>query len=221
MNTPRLLLDRRASRRRAHPQTKDSIVPHQPGLKHLAYDFDAHNFHCAHHTKFEQRRQAQDGRQGIGTVLCHSVHAPYRPYLGTVCSQKLDRIGATGYMVLRLLMWSPADWRLHGCSASPARKGNFPNTALGCTLGTIYNWSSHLKAVSRGATGRYQGGSVRPPECPDGRWTAPTESPGRVKGQWEDESAGRQRCGVVVAPLKRKSRQHAKFCSTTRGARVV
>ena len=142
-------------------------------------------------------------------------------YLGTVCSQKLDRIGATGYMVLRLLMWSPADWRLHGCSASPARKGNFPNMALGCTLGTIYNWSSHLKAVSRGATGRYQGGSVRPPECPDGRWTAPTESPGRVKGQWEDESAGRQRCGVVVAPLKRKSRQHAKFCSTTRGARVV
>ena len=47
--------------------------------------------------KYLRRRQAQDGRQGVGTTLSHFVQA-IDPILGPY-SQALDRIGATGIMV--------------------------------------------------------------------------------------------------------------------------
>ena len=52
-------------------------------------------------------------------------------------------------MVLRLLMWSPADRRLHGCSASLARRGKFPNRV---------HWEQLFFTLRRswGAIGRYQ-----------------------------------------------------------------
>ena len=53
-----------------------------------------------------RRRQAQDDQKGIGIVSNHLVPAidlPLGPW-----SQELDRIGANGIMVIRILMWSPA-----------------------------------------------------------------------------------------------------------------
>ena len=47
-----------------------------------------------------RRRPAQNGRKGIGTILSYFVHA-IDPIMGPG-SQKLDRIGANGYMVVRL-----------------------------------------------------------------------------------------------------------------------
>ena len=52
-------------------------------------------------------------------------------------------------MVLRLLMWSPADRRLHGCSASPRES---------CVRRELFLVNHLLFTLwrSRGATGRYQ-----------------------------------------------------------------
>ena len=53
-----------------------------------------------------RRRQAQDGRKGIGIIFCHFVPAfdlPLGPW-----SQKLDHIGASGIIVIRIPKWSPA-----------------------------------------------------------------------------------------------------------------
>ena len=46
------------------------------------------------------RRRARNGRKGIGAFLNHLVGA-FVPMFG-VLSQELDRIGANGFMVLRL-----------------------------------------------------------------------------------------------------------------------
>ena len=59
-----------------------------------------------------RRRQAQDGRKGLGIISCRLVPAfdlPLGPW-----SQKLDRIGASGIMVIRIPMWSPAPSALAG-----------------------------------------------------------------------------------------------------------
>ena len=53
-----------------------------------------------------RRRQAQDGRKGLGIISNHFVPGfdlPFGPW-----SQKLDHIGASGIIVIRIPKWSPA-----------------------------------------------------------------------------------------------------------------
>ena len=55
-----------------------------------------------------RRRQAQEGRKGLGIISCRLVPAFDLPLGPFPWSQKLDRIGASGIMVIRIPMWSPA-----------------------------------------------------------------------------------------------------------------
>ena len=55
---------------------------------------------CGSSTPQRRRRRARNGRKGIGAFLNHLVGA-FVPMFG-VLSQELDRIGANGFMVLRL-----------------------------------------------------------------------------------------------------------------------
>ena len=70
-----------------------------------------------------RRRQAQDGRKGIGIISNHFVPAfdlPFGPW-----SQKLDHIGASGIIVIRIPKWSPARSALAALPRRAAKKDAF------------------------------------------------------------------------------------------------
>ena len=95
-----------------------------------------------------RRRQAQDGRKGIGIISSGLVPAfdlPLGPW-----SQKLDHIGASGIIVIRIPKWSPARSALAGLQRRT--RSRVPSHF-------VTQWEQFFFTLrrSRGATGRYQG----------------------------------------------------------------
>ena len=123
-----------------------------------------------------RRRQAQEGRKGLGIISCRLVPAfdlPLGPW-----SQKLDRIGASGIMVIRIPMWSAARSALAWLQRRTGRgnPAHFPT-----------HWEHLFFTLrrSRGATGRYQGPTGAPSTAPRRsrrRRTVPTPFPGEGRG---------------------------------------
>ena len=115
-----------------------------------------------------RRRQAQDRQKGLGVISCHLVPAfdlPLGPW-----SQKLDRIGASGIMAIRIPMRSPARSALAGLQR---------RTRLRVPSHFVSHWEQLFFTLrrSRGATGRYQGPTGARSTAPRRsrrRWTVPT-----------------------------------------------
>ena len=92
-------------------KTKDSIIPHHPELKHLAHGFDAHTFHCAHHTAPNLNNADCSGEQTSRSsatptreTTCESVDGgvPEPEVLSTItCGASTT---GTGVQVLRAMM---------------------------------------------------------------------------------------------------------------------
>ena len=123
-----------------------------------------------------RRRQAQDGRKGIGIIFCHFVPAfdlPFGPW-----SQKLDHIGASGIIVIRIPKWSPARSALAGLQRRT--RSQVPSHF-------VTHWEQLFFTLrrSRGATGRYQGPTGARSTAPRRsrrQRTRPTPCPGSGKG---------------------------------------
>ena len=134
-----------------------------------------------------RRRQAQDGRKGIGIIFCHFVPAfdlPLGPW-----SQKLDHIGASGIIVIRIPKWSPARSALAGLQ--PRGHVITPwlqrRTRSRVPSHFVTHWEQLFFTLrrSRGATGRYQGPTGARSTAPRRsrrRRTGPTPFPGGGKG---------------------------------------
>ena len=123
-----------------------------------------------------RRRQAQDGRKGLGIISCRLVPA-FDLTLGP-WSQELAHIGATGIVVIRIPMRSPARSALAGLQRR-TRRGDRP--ALFFTENNCY---SHLGGPGepRGATRDPRGRDLRRPDGPDDDGLARRHSPAGEKG---------------------------------------
>ena len=123
-----------------------------------------------------RRRQAQDGRKGIGIIFCHFVPAfdlPFGPW-----SQKLDHIGASGIIVIRIPKWSPARSALAGLPRRAAEGGR--NLIWFHT----HDCSSHLGGPGEpgGATRDPRGRDLRRPDGPDDDGRSRRHFPGGGRG---------------------------------------
>ena len=105
-------------------------------------------------------RRARNGRQGIGVVLDHAVPA-FDPILGPR-SQKLSRIGANGFRVLRLRV--PC---LHDAGSCSLQRPAAEKRQLSM-FGRVprYKVDSGGPGEPSGATRDPRGRPGRPPECP-------------------------------------------------------
>ena len=132
--------------------------------------------HRARRTTRGGRRRARNGRQGNGALLNHALPT-FDPILGPR-SQERSRIGANGIVVLRLRV--PCLLDAGSCSLALMWRE--------WTTGSVFGRVPRYKADSggpgepSGATRDPRGRPGRPPDCPDGRRTAPTHVPGRVRG---------------------------------------
>ena len=123
-----------------------------------------------------RRRQAQDGRKGIGIISSGLVPAfdlPLGPW-----SQKLDHIGASGIIVIRIPKWSPARSALAALPRRAAKKDAFQ------IWFHTHDCSSHLGGPGEpgGATRDPRGRDLRRPDGPDDDGRSRRHFPGRVKG---------------------------------------
>ena len=123
-----------------------------------------------------RRRRSKNYRKGLGAFLNRLVGA-FVPMLG-VLSQELDRIGANGFMVLRMRVQSKHD----AGSCRGQRQGGDKRDESTCDMHFRYKTRLGGPGEPLGATRGPRGRPWRPPECPDGLDGADVGVPGGERG---------------------------------------
>ena len=108
-----------------------------------------------------RRRRARNGRKGLGAFLSHAVGC-LSTYLG-VLSQALDRIGANGFMVLRMRVQSKHD----AGSCRGQRQGGDKRDESTCDMHFRYKTRLGGPGEPLGATRGPRGRPWRASECSD------------------------------------------------------